>query len=204
MPKRIQRALVTAAVLVAACSQAVAVDQHNLPRPTQDLLQLYPGSRAPGSDGVFTFTITAPATAGTYNSQWRMAQDGVGLFGDLTPNVAVVVSSPGGVVAPLVLVTEVRTVAADRLWLSPSFGRDSVAIHFTWKPEPDAVAEMLGLVEARLAPFDPRPHWGKLTTIPPEVIRQRYPERRRFADLARRLDPGGTFRNPFVDGILDD
>ena len=57
---------------------------------------------APGSSATFTFNITAPA-AGTYNFQWRMAQDGVGAFGSLSTNVAVVVSQSGG--PPLVITT---------------------------------------------------------------------------------------------------
>ena len=104
--------------------------------------------------------------------------------------------------APLTWVTEIRTVARDRLWLSPSFARDSVAIHFTWKPDAAAVAPLMRLVEAALARFEPRPHWGKLFSIDPSEVRERYPERGRFAALAGRLDPGGTFRNAFVDAFV--
>ena len=106
--------------------------------------------------------------------------------------------------APLTWVTEVRTMAGDGLWLSPAFGRDTVGIHFTWKPEPEPVAAMMRVVEERLAPFEPRPHWGKLSSIPAAEVRERYPERRRFAELARRLDPEGTFRNAFVDAFVLD
>jgi xylitol oxidase len=105
-------------------------------------------------------------------------------------------------IGPLVQVSEIRTIAADGLWLSPSFGRDSVAIHFTWLPDWDAVARLLPLIEEALAPFEPRPHWGKLFAIPAEELRARYPDRDRFVALARSLDPNGTFRNPFVDGYV--
>ena len=47
------------------------------------------------------------------------------------------------VVAPLLLVSEIRTVAADTLWMSPQYGRDTVAIHFTWKPLPTGVERAL-------------------------------------------------------------
>jgi len=100
---------------------------------------------------------------------------------------------------PLVQVSEIRTVAADELWLSPSFGRDSVAIHFTWLPDWDAVARLLPVIEEALAPFEPRPHWGKLFTIPPEQLRPRYPRLVDFGALVARHDPEGRFRNAFVD-----
>jgi xylitol oxidase len=104
---------------------------------------------------------------------------------------------------PVVLVTEVRSIAADELWLSPAYGRDSVAIHFTWRLEPRAVRALLPRVERALAPFVPRPHWAKLTTIDPATVRARSP---RFDDFARcraRLDPTGTFTGPFVDALFD-
>ena len=70
---------------------------------------------------------------------------------------------------------EIRTVAADRLWMSPQYGRDSVGIHFTWEREPEAVARVLADVEAALEPFEPRPHWGKLF-LPPAPRYERLPD----------------------------
>ena len=102
-------------------------------------------------------------------------------------------------IAPLVQISEIRAVAADELWLSPSFGRDSVAIHFTWLPDWVAVARLLPLIEDALAPFEPRPHWGKLFTIPPEQLRPRYPRLVDFGALVARHDSEGKFRNAFVD-----
>ena len=46
--------------------------------------------------------------------------------------------------------------------MSPQYGRDTVGIHFTWKREQEAVERLLVDIEAALAPFDARPHWGKL------------------------------------------
>ena len=70
-------------------------------------------------------------------------------------------------ITPHLYVTELRTIAADDLWMSMAYQRPSLAIHFTWKPEWPQVRQMLPQIEAALAPFGPRPHWGKLFTLPP-------------------------------------
>lgn len=98
----------------------------------------------------------------------------------------------------LIQVSEIRTIAADDLWLSPAYGRQSVAFHFTWKPDGAAVADVLPLVESALAPFQPRPHWAKLFAMPPQEVRARYPHLPDFVALARRFDPGGAFGNAFL------
>jgi xylitol oxidase len=105
-------------------------------------------------------------------------------------------------VAGVVQVCEVRTVASDELWLSPSFGRDSVGIHVTWRPDLPAVMPVLAALDDALAQFDPRPHWGKLFTTDPETLRARYPRADDFVRLAHRYDPDGTFRNDFLDTYL--
>ena len=106
--------------------------------------------------------------------------------------------------SPLVLVSEIRTVAADELWLSPAYRRDSVAFHFTWKPDLRRVMDLVPELEAALEPFEPRPHWGKLFATDAQVLRSRYQRTRDFVSLARRLDPGGKFRNAFVDRYVFD
>lgn len=105
-------------------------------------------------------------------------------------------------IAPVLLTCEFRTVAADGLWLSPCYGRDTAALHFTWRKDPAAVAALLPQIEDRLAPFDPRPHWGKLFTLPATRIRASYPRFGEFAQLMARYDPGGKFRNSFIDSIV--
>ncbi|GAA1285807.1 FAD-binding protein [Saccharothrix xinjiangensis] len=100
-------------------------------------------------------------------------------------------------VTPLLLTSEVRTVAADAQWLSTVHGRDSVAFHFTWRPDDRGVRRALRRIEDALGPWDPRPHWGKLTEL--TDVAARYPHRDRFVDLRRRLDPTGKFRNALVD-----
>ncbi len=106
------------------------------------------------------------------------------------------------VLAPVVQVSEIRTVAADNLWLSPSYQRASVAFHFTWVPDAHAVAPVLASVEAALAPFEPRPHWGKLSTIRPAVVAGRYPRMDDFRLLVAQLDGEATFRNDMVNAYL--
>lgn len=99
-------------------------------------------------------------------------------------------------VAPHLHVSEVRTMAADSLWLSPAAETDAVGIHFTWKPEPEAVAALLPEIEQALAPFDARPHWGKLFHAPRRDLYPRLPD---FVALAEDLDPQGKFRNGFLE-----
>ncbi|MBK0331572.1 FAD-binding protein [Brachybacterium sp. MASK1Z-5] len=104
--------------------------------------------------------------------------------------------------ADLVLVSELRTVAADALWLSPSHDRDSLAIHMTWRNDPAAVLKVLPLVEEALAPFDPRTHWGKWFTLDGELIRSQYPRLDDFRSLADGADPTGKFHNEFLRRTL--
>jgi alditol oxidase len=101
-------------------------------------------------------------------------------------------------------ICEVRTVAADDLWLSPFHGRDSVAIHFTWVADDGLVREALRRVEKVLEPYEPRPHWGKVFTVPPTEIRAQYPHLSRFRRLAAELDPNRTFGNAFLDEYVYD
>ncbi|WP_081238862.1 D-arabinono-1,4-lactone oxidase [Streptomyces viridosporus] len=107
-------------------------------------------------------------------------------------------------VAPVLQTCEVRTVAADDQWLSPSHGRDTVAVHFTWIEDTRAVLPVVRRVEEALAPFGARPHWGKVFTTPAAELRARYPRLDDFRALARSLDPAGTFANAFVRDLLGD
>ncbi|WP_370962998.1 FAD-binding protein [Amycolatopsis sp. cg9] len=100
-----------------------------------------------------------------------------------------------GLVAPVLLVSEIRAIAGDELWLSPSHGGDRVGLHFTWQPRQPEVEAVLPVLEERLAPFGARPHWGKLF----HDVRGEYPRLPDFRELAASLDPGGKFRNPFLD-----
>jgi xylitol oxidase len=112
------------------------------------------------------------------------------------------VAALGDRLAPALVISEVRTIAADDLWLSPCHGRDSVGLHFTWRADWSAVAALLPLLEAELAPFDARPHWGKLFATTPDRLGDLYPRLPDFRALLRDHDPAGKFRNAFLDRHL--
>jgi xylitol oxidase len=107
-----------------------------------------------------------------------------------------------GRLAPLLFVSEVRTIAADEFWLSPSYRQDSVALHFTWRPMQSEVEAFLPELEAAIAPFAARPHWGKLFTVPSADLAVLYPRFADFRELVAKRDPDGKFRNAYLDRIL--
>jgi xylitol oxidase len=104
--------------------------------------------------------------------------------------------------SPALLVSEIRSVAADNLWLSSAYGQDTIGLHCTWKPEWDRTIAAIRVVEAALAPFAPRPHWAKVFTLPAADVQPRFPKLNDFRALADRLDPAGKFRNDFVTDLL--
>jgi xylitol oxidase len=101
-------------------------------------------------------------------------------------------------ITPHLLVTELRAVAADDLWMSMAYKRASLAIHFTWKPEADAVLKIVPQIEAKLAPFGARPHWAKVFTMGAGKVGPLYPRLADFRALCRELDPKGKFQNEFL------
>jgi xylitol oxidase len=101
-------------------------------------------------------------------------------------------------VAPVLQICEIRTVAPDDLWLSPSYQRDTVALHFTWIKDTAAVTPVVAAIEHLLAPLGARPHWAKLFAIAPNAVRALYPRSADFQQLLRDTDPAGKFRNSFV------
>jgi alditol oxidase len=105
-------------------------------------------------------------------------------------------------IGPHLFVTELRVIAADDLWMSTARGRLSLAVHFTWKPEWEAVQALLPAIEEQLRPFAPRPHWGKLFTMAPAELAQRYARLKEFKALLAEFDPSGKFRNEFVNANL--
>ena len=102
-------------------------------------------------------------------------------------------------ITPHLFITELRTIAADDLWMSMAYQRDSLAIHFTWKPETPEVTALLPLIEEKLSPFAARPHWAKVFTIPPSQLQARYPKLAAYQSLIQQHDPQGKFRNQFID-----
>src|SRR3984957_11685399 len=102
-------------------------------------------------------------------------------------------------ITPHLLISEIRTIAADDLWMSTCYRRPSVTIHFTWKPDWPAVSRVLPVIEKELAPFQPRPHWGKLFTLAPAEFGSRYEKMADFIQLAAKYAPKGKFRNEFLN-----
>jgi xylitol oxidase len=104
--------------------------------------------------------------------------------------------------APPLRICEIRMIAADDLWLSTAYHQDSVAFHFTWIADPAAVLPVVTQLEQALAPFAPRPHWGKVFTTTPGDLRARYERLPDFLALIRNYDPAGKFRNPYTHRYL--
>ncbi len=102
-------------------------------------------------------------------------------------------------ITPHLFVTEFRTIAADNLWMSTCHDRDSMTIHFTWKPDWPSVKKVLPLIEAKLAPFGVRPHWAKMFTMQPSDIQKCYPKLPDYQAMLKHYDPNGKFRNDFLN-----
>jgi xylitol oxidase len=108
------------------------------------------------------------------------------------------IAAMGKDIGPHLQISEIRSIAADDLWLSMAYKRKSISFHFTWKQENDAVAALMPRIEKALAPFDPRPHWGKLFTLTREQLGKTYTRMAEFRALAEKHDPTGKFRNDFL------
>jgi alditol oxidase len=104
--------------------------------------------------------------------------------------------------APLLWTSEVRSIAADTLWMSPNYQQPSIGIHFSWKRDWPAVQKLLAQLEARLAPFQARPHWGKLFTLSPAYVQSLYPRLEEFRQLLRTYDPEGKFCNTYLERYI--
>ncbi|MCP9954067.1 FAD-binding protein [Actinomadura madurae] len=136
-----------------------------------------------------------PSAGRELQSEWFLPRDAAAEAFEAVRAIA-------DVVAPVLHISEVRTVRGDDLWLSPAYGRDSVTLHFTWHDDPAGVLPVVAELQKRLVPLGARPHWGKLSTTPGKEVIAGYERGDDFARLARRSDPGGKFRNAFVDALL--
>jgi xylitol oxidase len=105
-------------------------------------------------------------------------------------------------IVPVLHSCEIRSVAADELWLSSAYHCDSVALHFTWVDDTEAVTPVVAAIEAELDGFAPRPHWGKVFTLAPEIARDRFPRLPDAERLYRHTDPTGKFRNSMIERYL--
>ena len=102
-------------------------------------------------------------------------------------------------ITPHLMISEIRCIAADDLWMSPAYKQNCVAIHFTWKQDWANVSKLLPVIEKELAPYKGRPHWGKLFTTSPATLKQIYTKMPDFIELAKKYDPKGKFRNEFLN-----
>ena len=105
----------------------------------------------------------------------------------------------GRQIGPHLFISEIRTIDADNYWMSPCYKQPSVTIHFTWKQEWPAVKKLLPVIEKELAPFNARPHWGKLFTMPPAHLASMYEKLPAFRQMLKAYDPKGKFRNDFLN-----
>src|SRR3984893_14487315 len=105
-------------------------------------------------------------------------------------------------VSPHLMISEIRTIAADNLWLSPCYQQPCITIHFTWKQDWPAVRKVLPLIEKELAPFKARPHWGKLFNMSPAELKSIYKKLPDFVQLSKKYDPHGKFRNEFLSANI--
>jgi xylitol oxidase len=109
------------------------------------------------------------------------------------------VSKLGPQISPHLFISEIRTIDADDLWMSPCYKQPCVAIHFTWKQEWDAVKKLLPVIEKTLSPYNVKPHWGKLFTITGKQLHDKYDKMTEFIMLLKEYDEKGKFRNDFLN-----
>jgi len=162
--------------------------------PPGHSLNVRGGVPGPWSERLPHFRLDAPPSAGgdelqtEYFVDRRHAVDAIRVLRSL-----------GDRISPHLHATEVRTAAADDLWLSPAYERDCLCVGFTWRRHPTEVMALLADIEAALAPYEPRPHWGKLFVLTAEDLARRFPRLPEFVDLTRTYDPTGTFSTAFLE-----
>jgi xylitol oxidase len=133
-----------------------------------------------------------PAIGGEYQSEYFVARADA-------PAAMRAIKAIEEALHPALIVGEIRTIAADELWLSMNYRQDGVGFHFSMQRDWPTVRAALVALEGALAPFAPRPHWGKLFVMPAADIQARYPRLNDFRALAARHDPDGKFRNAFLE-----
>lgn len=118
---------------------------------------------------------------------------------EAAPEVMRVLYGMADRLAPILMISEIRTIARDELWMSTAYGRDSVACHFTCEQDWDALQQVLPIIEEAIEPYGGRPHWGKMFTLSPRRLHSRYERLADFRELVRRYDPNGKFSNAFLE-----
>lgn len=107
-----------------------------------------------------------------------------------------------GEIAPHLIISEVRLIDADNLWMSTAYRQPKTAFHFTWEPDREGVKSVLPKLEDALRPFDVQSHWGKVFAMPPETLQSHYPQLGDFKDFLTTYDPNGKFRNEYMQYYL--
>ena len=113
-----------------------------------------------------------------------------------------VINSMSAAIAPLLQVSEIRTIAADNLWMSPCYNQDAVSIHFTWFQKQAEVERLLPEIERALSPFRAKPHWGKVFAMKHRAIASLYPRLSDFVNLKLEFDPAGKFENRYLERCI--
>ena len=177
---------------LAGVSSAVATT-HMLRGAPEEALTAQLGEPGPWHERLPHFRMEfTPSRGAELQSEYFVARSDVGA-------AAVALHAVGSEFAHLLQVCEIRSIAADRLWLSGAYDTDAVAFHFTWLLDPDGVYGVLPVLEAALAPFGARPHWGKCFTLDAAALREVHPRMGDFEVLRDELDPGRKFGNSFLE-----
>ena len=163
-------------------------------QPPDHALTVRAGIAGPWSERLPHFRLDAPPSAGGDELQTEYFVDRRHAV-----NALRTLRSLGDRISPQLHATEIRTAAADDLWLSPTYERDSLCVGFTWRKHPTEVMALLPDIEAELAPYEPRPHWGKLFAFNDEDLARRFPRLPDFLELRTTYDPTGKFTNAFID-----
>lgn len=114
------------------------------------------------------------------------------------PEAFQILQQMGEQLAPLLMISEIRSIDADDFWMSPCYQQPCIAFHFTWEQDAEALQQLLPVIEKKLAPFDARPHWGKVFGTSPELLASLYPKLPDFQVLLREYDPDGKFSNAYL------
>ena len=154
------------------------------------------GVPGPWSERLPHFRIDAtPSNGDELQTEYFVAREDA-------PEALAAVRALGAKIAPALHITELRTVAADELWMSPAYQRDSLCIHFTWKNLPVDVAGLLPLVEQALRPFAVRPHWAKVFSLEATAVTVQYERFGDFSGLVQASDPERKFTNRYLERVL--
>lgn len=172
---------------------AAAVDMHPLPGVSAINCTPQRGNAGPAADRLSHFRMDyLPSNGNEIQSEYLVPREHAVAAIEAMRRLAATIS-------PLLLVAEIRTIAADDLWLSPNYGRAGIGLHFTWQLDQDGVEAVLPLIENALAPFGARPHWGKVFHAGAGAIAPLYPQFGAFKALALSLDPTGEIPQRFPE-----